>query len=142
MERRPLFGWWRFTEGVAASLTSPRTDIETADAAVRAAIRDSWLFAFSQHIVAAFARAWRTSTSRRVVERASSMWQGWWPAGRVRAVGAVIAVAMATALLLERLESPLDGPRRWILPVIVGLLGLVIAAAADPIARIVGGRRA
>src|SRR5262245_30060176 len=142
MTQRPLFGWWRFTEDVTAALTNPRTDVATADADVRAAVRESRLFASSETMVAAVERSWRASASRRVFERAASMWEGCAPAGRVRAVGVCIAVMMTTALLLQTLESSLDGPLRWVFPSIVGLLGLAIAIVAEPIARLCGGRRA
>src|SRR4029450_512396 len=133
MEQRPLFGWWWFAEDVMASLTTPRTDVMTADADVRAAVRDSRLFTSSAKLVSAVERSWRASMSRRVAERASSTWQGWLPADRVRAVGVCIAVAMTTALLLETLESSLDGPLRWILPTGLAVLGVAIAVAGEPI---------
>jgi hypothetical protein len=142
MPRRRLFGWWRFAEGVAASLTTPRTEVATADADVRAAIRESRLFAASQTMVDAVGRSWRESMTGRVVERASSMWGEWLPASRVRAVGVCIAIAMTTALLLENLESSLDGPLRWVLPMSVGVLGVVVAVGAESIARLFGDRRA
>jgi len=142
MKRRGRLGAWRFAECFVASLTTPPTDITTADADVLAAIRESRLFAWSETMVAAVDRAWRTSMVRRLVERASATGQGWLRVDRVRAVGMVIAVAMATALLVETLETSLDGPLRWILPGAVGLLGIVMALAAAPIARIGGGRRA
>jgi hypothetical protein len=141
MKRRPLFAWWRFAEDVAASLTSPRTDVATADDDVRAAVRRSRLFTASETLAGDVERSWRASLSRQVVERASSSWYSWLPAVRVRAVGACIAIAMATTLLLETLESSLDGPLRWILPVAVGLIGIAIAIAAEPIARLGGDRR-
>jgi hypothetical protein len=142
MTGRLLFGWWRFSQDVVASLTHPRTDIATADADVRDAMRESRLFAFSGGTVAVVERAWRASVSRQVIERVSSVWQTWILEARVRAVGACIAVMMTTVLVLQTLESSLHGPLRWVFPAIVGLIGLAIAIAAAPIARACGGRRA
>src|SRR5262249_47272723 len=124
MRRRGRLGAWRFAECLMASLTTPRTDITTADADVRAAIRESRLVAWSETMVAAIERAWRTSLVRWLVERTSGTWSGWLAVDRVRAAGLVTAVAMATALLMETLETSLDGPWRWILPGVVGMLGV------------------
>jgi hypothetical protein len=142
MTQRPLFGWWRFAQDVVASLTDPRTDVATADADVRAAIRESQLFAFAEGLAAAVARAWRASISRQVLERVSSVWHDSILAVRVRALGVCIAVAMTTVLAFQTLESSLYGPLRWVFPAMVGVLGMAMAIAAEPIARVCGGRRA
>ena len=123
------------------AMTTPRTDVATADSDVRAAFRDSRLFEFAERMSDAVNRSWRASMTRRVVARAASG-QAWSFADRVRAVGVCTAVAMATALLLQTVESSLDGPLRWILPSVVGLLGVCIAVAAEPIGRVCRGRRA
>ena len=135
MSRRRVFAWWVFAEGAAASLARPRTDVGTADAGVGTAIRASRLFASAERIADAAETAWHASVVRRLVNQAVSEWRECSPAAHVRAIGACAVVAAATALVLQIVESPLDGPLRWILPVCVGLLGASVAAAADPIAR-------
>ena len=135
MSPRRAFAWWRFAEGAAASLASPRPDVGTADADVATAIRASRVFASAESMVGAGERAWRASIACRLLERMTCVWRACSPAGRVRAVGASTTIAATTALALQIAESPLDGPMRWILPMCVGLLGASVAAAAHPIAR-------
>lgn len=142
MPRRRMFAWWLFAEDAAASLTNPRTDVGTADAGVGTAVRASRLFESTEIIVDAVERAWRASIVRRLVGRMTCVWREGSDAGRIRAIGACTTVAATTALVLQIVESPLDGPWRWILLVCVGLLGAAVAAAADPISRAWRSRRA
>ena len=137
-----MFAWWRLAQDVVAHLTNPRTDARTADTDVRAAIRDSRVFMSAQAFVDGADTMWHGAYVHRPVEWVARAWRECSPGGRVRAIGACTTVACATALVLQLVESPQDGPLRWILPMTVGVLSAVVAAAADPIARAWGDRQA
>jgi len=119
---RVVRSWW-LIESWAGALSQPRADVRLEDAAVERIVRDSAI----GRAASAVWRAARVASAgsgviaiaRRAVPRTAS------PAITLRASGAVIAVASATALALDMFRPTPVGPWSWLLPVVCA-----VAAAA------------
>ena len=138
--RRPA-ATWQFLVDLVRAATEPRADVEWCDRQVEAlaagsAIRRAMVrladvcrrAADDSVVVAACGRFLATHIPRRLVDR-------------VRAAGVVAAVAAATTLVLRTATTERD-PLTWALPAAIGVVGLIAAAAADPIARAMANYKA
>lgn len=133
MNRR-VFAPWFLAEALVAHLTSPPADPQARDEDVREAIYTSHLFSLVQSAVAAVERAWMDSIVRRVLEPVAGAVLERPVSDRLRIAGVCGATAAVTVFVLQTAATD-AGPLRWIVPVVVGVLALSAAAAAEPIAR-------
>jgi hypothetical protein len=133
MNRR-LFAWWFLAEALVARLTNPPVNPRATDGDVHAAMCGSRLLTLAQSAVAAVEQAWADSHVRRLVEPVGSAALERPHGDRIRLAGTCAAVAAITVILLQTASSE-AGPLRWILPLTLGVIGVSVAAAAEPIAR-------
>jgi hypothetical protein len=132
---RLLVAWWQMSEAFAGRLTEPRRDPESADQAMCEIVSSSRLFALAHRLIATLALAWRWSLARQVARSIERTWRGWPPTSRVRFVGRCISSAAITVLLLQTVESPQGAPFRWIVPLAVGIGGLLTELLAASVVR-------
>ena len=66
--------WWHLAEQVAGRLTTPQIDAASADRDVQAAIRDSWLGAYSESLASKIHAAWLDSRCRLSVRALTGHW--------------------------------------------------------------------
>jgi hypothetical protein len=128
-----LFGWWRFAEDALSLLSKPRTDVARSDAAAEQVFRGSVLVSGVRNMISG--GDWATS---RVVAIVRSLLTPLAPsrhAMRVRAAGLIAVVASIMALGARAVEPVSPGPLTWIVPAVCAGVGLVIMAAANPLAR-------
>jgi hypothetical protein len=130
-----LFGWWRFSEGLAARIAHPRRDLVAADAAAWEIIQSSGLLRIVRAWNVTVARAWPSSRVGRSWAAIKRIWLTCERADRLRAAGRCASTASLTVLLLQTIESGQGAPFRWILPLAFGVVGLVVELAAAPILR-------
>jgi hypothetical protein len=133
MNRR-VWAPWFLAESLVARLTSPPADPQARDIDVRAAIHASRLFSFVHSAAEIVDRAWVDSAVRRMLEPIASAVLERSTGNRIRLAAACAAAAAITVLVLQTAATD-DGPLRWILPLGVGVLAMIAAAAAEPIAR-------
>ena len=136
-----LFGWWRVSEAIASQLTEPRRDVVASDAAVLEMIQSSRIFAVADAVNQTLARALRDSRVRRVWESVARTWLECPRLDRLRLLGRMTWAAAVTALVLQAFESPQGAPFRWMLPLALGVGGLLAELAASPLLRIWERRR-
>jgi peptidoglycan/LPS O-acetylase OafA/YrhL len=132
---RPLLKAWLVAEGLTRRLVSPPGDAAGVDRDVRDVIAGSLLFRSVDAMSTAVGRAWRDSWPRRTAEFVACAWSRGALSERIRRTGGCVAVASLTVLLLQTVQSGEDTPFRWILPLVLGLGGVVALVAPDPIAR-------
>jgi hypothetical protein len=138
--RSPWLGWWRFILDAIDALRFPRADIASADRAVRALARGSWLNRQMESAAALTRRSWSTSSCRALLAQLAALLTAAEQPSRIRTAGWTAAIASATVLLLNALKPVPVGPLSWMLPAIVGASGLLTMAAAEPIARALADR--
>jgi hypothetical protein len=127
-----LFGWWRFAEDALGLLTEPRTDIARSDAAAEQVFRESVLVNAARRIISG--GDWATSRAVAIVRSLTPLVPSR-HGMRVRAAGLIAVVASMTALGARALEPVPPGPLTWIVPAVCAGVGLLIMAAANPLAR-------
>jgi hypothetical protein len=132
---RRLFGWWRVSESIAGQLTEPRRDALASDAAVLEMIQSSRLFSIVQALNLTVASAWRSSRVREVSRSAERMWLACPRTDRLRLLGRCTWSAAVTVLVLQTVESPQGAPFRWMLPLALGIGGILAELAAAPFVR-------
>ena len=134
-------GWWRFAVRALTELTTPGADIDACDGAIEALARDSVIGGAAHRASVVIRRAWEASRCRAVVsslvapllpESSTATW---------RAAGWMVAVAGATALVLNRLTPIPIGPLNWVVPAALVAAGLLLMAAAAPLARAAADRQ-
>ena len=120
---------------MAGRLTKPHRDVAGADAAVHETIQSSRIFAIADAMNRTVARAWQDSRVRQASESIARSWLGCPQLDRLRLVGRIISAAAVTALVLQAVESPQGAPFRWMLPLALGVGGLLAELGAAPILR-------
>ena len=134
------FGWWTFSRGLVARLTNPRTDVADVDRRFETLLLGSTLVAFALSATPKIHAAWRGSRTRTVVNAAARALRPADHADRIRTVGAIVTVASLTALLCQALKPIPAEPFTWLMPVAAAVVGVVVMAAAVPLARTMQSR--
>jgi hypothetical protein len=130
-----VFRWWQAAEEMAGRLTTPHCDVAGADAVAHEMIQSSRIFAIADAVNRTVARAWQDSAVRRLSESVERTWLGRPRLDRLRLVGRIISAASVTVLVLQSVESPQGAPFRWMLPLALGVGGLLAELGAAPILR-------
>jgi hypothetical protein len=130
-----VFAWWSFAEAAIGRLAHPRVDAGAADADVQAVVTGSALFAVGRAAFLATERAWIHSRVSRLVEGAQRRVPAGSLADRIRLTAWCAAVAAATASVLQLAGTTDAVGFRMIVPLGAGLVAVIAARAADPIAR-------
>jgi len=137
-----VFAWWSLAEAAVGRLAHPRIDAGAADADVYAVVTVSALFAAGRAAISATGRAWTHSRVSRLVELGQRRLRAGSLTDRIRRTAWCAAVAACTASVLQ-LAGTADGARfRLIVPLGAGLVAVIAARAADPIARAWQDKRA
>jgi len=136
-----LFRWWQVAEAMAGRLAEPRRDVVAADADVHEMVAASRIFEVADAGSRTVARAWQDSRVRRISESVASTWLECPRLKRLRVRGRMTWAAAVTALVLQAFESPQGAPFRWMLPLALGVGGLLAELAAVPLLRIWERRR-
>jgi len=63
--------WWTIAEAAAAALSTPRVDVEGADAEVEILVRRSWLWRAGARLAANISAAWTDSRCRLILGAAA-----------------------------------------------------------------------
>ena len=134
-------GWWRFAIRALTALTSPRADIAACDRAVEELARDSVIGGAVHHASLVIRRAWEASRFRAVASSFVAPLVPESSAATWRVAGWMTAVAGATALVLNRLSPVPIGPLNWVVPAALVAAGLLLMAAAAPLARAAADRQ-
>jgi hypothetical protein len=138
--RRPSSAW-RFVIEAINAVTERCADVADCDARVEALVADSAVGRFFALIATAWRDASRSSVAVDACRRAIPSLAPAGLADRLRAIGAVGAVAAATTLALQRLATEHD-PLAWVLPAAIGFVAGLVFAGADRIARAIVHYRA
>lgn len=123
---------WRSVVALVAAVTQPPADIAGCDARVEALAADSRIVRALSASADACARAASSSVVLAAWRRTPLL-----PGllvERIRAVGTVVLVAAATALIL-RVAGTGSEPLTWIVPAVVAAIASACVAGARPIAR-------
>jgi hypothetical protein len=123
------FGWFVLAEHIGKRLTMPPTDIRASDRECGQLLMDSALWSSGERLARRAHAAWQDSLLRRWTQAASSGWTQSNPVHLRRAVGWMMTVSGATALLLQAIASPRE-PFVWILPAGVAAAGVVLSGTA------------
>jgi hypothetical protein len=134
-------GWWDFALEALDGLTAPKADTSACDRAVEQLARASWVGSLVDRPSVTIRRAWSDSQSHA--------WASWLarelapapPAATLRVAGWLIAVVGATALGLDAIKPMPIGPLSWVVPSGLVAAGLLLMAAAGPVARASADRR-
>ena len=138
-----LLGWWTVTRRAVDALTAPPGDpFDTVgcDREVERLARESRLGSLARRTAMAIGDAWRQSRSRAVTSALVDDLRPSPPAAAVRAAGWTMSVASATALILNAVKPVSSGPLTWIVPAAVAAAGVLLMAAAAPLARALSAR--
>jgi hypothetical protein len=130
---------WQNAVTMAGALTVPKPDVAASDRAVELVVRDSWLFRAVDAVGGSVRNAWPDARIRAWRLRLAAEWAVWSGPERVRTVGVTVAVAGITAVLAEAVSAPMQ-PLAWVLPAVLTGLGLLVAIAAEPLARAIADK--
>jgi hypothetical protein len=131
---------WSRAESSAARLTRPRTDLAASDGEFAQLLNQCSFARAWRWASTATARTWADSRLRSALQPITNDVRGIDLVTSIRMIGSMIALAAATALLLQQLEPTPPGPLTWLLPTSCVVTGIVVAAAATSIARTVRDR--
>ena len=127
-------GWWHFAVRALTALTTPRADIDACDRAVEQLARNSLVGAAVHHASVVTRRAWTDSRFRALASPVCA-------AVTARMLGWIVTVAGATALGINGLAPIPLGPMNWVVPATLVAAGLLLMAAAAPLARAAADRQ-
>ena len=139
MNRRP--GWWAFALGVLEGLTAPAADTPACDRALEQLARASRLGSLTHRVSWTVRRAWLASRVRAELSRWAGDLTPAAPAAAVRVRAAIVAVAGATAFVLNAAKPMPVGPLSWIVPAALLACGLLAILVAGPLASAIADRR-
>src|SRR5262249_52662816 len=135
-----LTGWWDFAVRAIALLTTPRADVDRCDRDVATLARTSVVGGALHSVSLATRRAWVASRVHASAYWLASALRPRADAAAWRVAGWMIAVIGATALVVSQLPPSLTGPVRGVVPALLVAPGLLIMAAAAPLARAAADR--
>lgn len=137
---RRLTTVWPLAVSLMTAVTH-RADVEAEDAAFEALVRQSAMARAARGLGRVFDAAWATSLLRSRFERSARGIDALNREAKLRAAGWLVIVASTTAFAMDAATPAPLGPFRWVLTALCAVAGVVVLAAAGPLARALGDRR-
>jgi hypothetical protein len=127
--------WWSLAEKTVRFLTEPRCDVTRSDAEIERVLAGSAPFAIARSAAAKIESAWTGSRTSRWLFRLVGDLPPLSMADRVRVAGCVATVG---ALIALGLDATTSSRTHWLdsfVPAAAAVAGVLVVAAARPIAR-------
>ena len=127
--------WWLFAYEAGRGLTLPRADVAASDLAVERLLAQSAPLVYARAAADTLLRAWTGSRTSHVLRPLVRDFLPLTPGQRLRVTGFLAAIGALIALALRAAGPAPADFFPWLVPAVVALAGVLVATAAEPLAR-------